>query len=189
MHCYEHWKKITICRGSVHLNIPNLADKFYVMQVKVNVPHVVHETIEGETILLDLRTGMYYSLDENGSALWDFLAATGSSEKAVETLSGGTEDLNPLVREGVEGFVSKLLNEGLLIRGDLAASYADAASAVDSTGHIHGLKEGQVENLRTRAGSFQAPVMQKYADMQDLLLLDPIHDVDQEGWPEPKKDE
>ncbi len=24
----------------------------------------------------------------------------------------------------------------------------------------------------------------KYADMQDLLALDPIHEVDEEGWPE-----
>ena len=29
-----------------------------------------------------------------------------------------------------------------------------------------------------------APVLNKYSDMQDLLLLDPIHDVDEEaGWP------
>jgi hypothetical protein len=32
-------------------------------------------------------------------------------------------------------------------------------------------------------GKFEAPVLQKYTDMQDLLLLDPIHDTDETGWP------
>jgi hypothetical protein len=27
-----------------------------------------------------------------------------------------------------------------------------------------------------------------YEDMQDLLLLDPIHDVDETGWPARKQD-
>ena len=30
---------------------------------------------------------------------------------------------------------------------------------------------------------FVAPVLQKHTDMQDLLLLDPIHEVDETGWP------
>ncbi len=33
---------------------------------------------------------------------------------------------------------------------------------------------------------FQIPVLDVYSDMQDLLLLDPIHDVDETGWPTPK---
>ncbi|TMI76502.1 MAG: PqqD family protein [Bacillati bacterium ANGP1] len=42
---------------------------------------------------------------------------------------------------------------------------------------------------RTAAGPerplprFETPVLHKYSDMQDLLLLDPIHDVDDAGWP------
>jgi hypothetical protein len=32
---------------------------------------------------------------------------------------------------------------------------------------------------------FHAPVLQVYSDMQDLLLLDPIHEVDATGWPMP----
>ena len=31
---------------------------------------------------------------------------------------------------------------------------------------------------------FSTPVLETYTDMQDLLTLDPIHDVDpQQGWP------
>jgi hypothetical protein len=30
---------------------------------------------------------------------------------------------------------------------------------------------------------FTDPVIEIYTDLQDLLLLDPIHDVDDRGWP------
>jgi len=37
---------------------------------------------------------------------------------------------------------------------------------------------------------FAPPVLEVYTDMQDLLLLDPIHDVDETvGWPSPKPPE
>ena len=35
----------------------------------------------------------------------------------------------------------------------------------------------------TEVRPFQPPVLQKFRDMQDLLLMDPIHDVDEAGWP------
>ena len=31
--------------------------------------------------------------------------------------------------------------------------------------------------------NFERPKLGKYTDMQDLLLADPIHEVDEQGWP------
>ena len=31
--------------------------------------------------------------------------------------------------------------------------------------------------------AFEAPVLEKYTDMQTLLLVDPVHEVDDRGWP------
>jgi hypothetical protein len=31
--------------------------------------------------------------------------------------------------------------------------------------------------------TFAEPVIEEFDDMQGLLLLDPIHDVSEEGWP------
>lgn len=36
---------------------------------------------------------------------------------------------------------------------------------------------------------FEEPIFHKYTDMEDLLLLDPIHDVDETGWPKPHQDD
>ena len=30
---------------------------------------------------------------------------------------------------------------------------------------------------------YAPPAMSKYTDMEDLLLLDPVHEVDEVGWP------
>jgi hypothetical protein len=36
---------------------------------------------------------------------------------------------------------------------------------------------------------FVIPSLQAYRDMQDMLSLDPIHDVEAAGWPVPKMDD
>jgi hypothetical protein len=33
------------------------------------------------------------------------------------------------------------------------------------------------------AQPYQEPKLGKYTDMQELLLLDPVHEVDEAGWP------
>jgi hypothetical protein len=35
----------------------------------------------------------------------------------------------------------------------------------------------------TRMRPWEAPIFEVYTDMQDLLLFDPIHEVDNSGWP------
>jgi hypothetical protein len=39
--------------------------------------------------------------------------------------------------------------------------------------------------LKTLAGPWEKPMMDKYQDMQQLLAADPIHQVDATGWPQP----
>lgn len=41
----------------------------------------------------------------------------------------------------------------------------------------------ETDEIKTGKLSFEVPVLHKYTDMEDLLLLDPIHEVDDEGWP------
>jgi hypothetical protein len=48
--------------------------------------------------------------------------------------------------------------------------------------------ERPAERLNASTGQsrqFVPPVLERYDDMEDLLLLDPVHDVDAQGWPQP----
>ena len=38
-------------------------------------------------------------------------------------------------------------------------------------------------SFRAPAGAYEPPVLEKYEDMQEMLLLDPIHGLDEDGWP------
>jgi hypothetical protein len=142
--------------------------------LKVNAPNVVHETIDGETILLDLNTGNYYSLDGLGALIWEYIGKTGNWKKTIEILAAGIADNKDEIAKTVTAFVNELVDEKLLVYGNSGNPDGDV-SEIES-----GIKQA--------AASFAAIRVNKYSDMQDLLLLDPIHEVDEKGWPESKPD-
>jgi len=41
----------------------------------VKKPDVVHETIDGETVIVNLENGIYYSLRNSGVDMWNLLEA------------------------------------------------------------------------------------------------------------------
>jgi hypothetical protein len=138
----------------------------------VNASHVVHETIDGETILIHLGSGSYYSLDGVGSEVWVAVAAGASKEQLVaasnERFTGDPVE----VEMGLSNLVTDLLREGLLVEDD---GEGDGESIPDSLT----FPPGKV--------AFTAPVLHIYTDMQEFMLVDPLHDVDQvAGWPHAK---
>ncbi len=139
----------------------------------INVPHVVHETIDGETILIHLGTGTYYSLDGVGAEIWE-LAVEGVSDDELAARVATRYDAEPaLVQQTVGTFVEELIQEGLLTMAELVGA------PVAQRG------EGEAEPPAT--GPFVEPVLHKYTDMQEFMLVDPLHDVETDaGWPHVK---
>jgi len=141
-------------------------------KLKVNEPNVVHETIDGETILLDLNTGNYFSLDGPGATIWEYIELAGEWGKIFSSLKSTDPEKDAFIQNSVTAFIEDLFKENLLVEK------ADASLPADIT---------DLENqLRSAVENFTPPKVNKYSDMQDLLLLDPIHEVDEKGWPESK---
>ena len=42
--------------------------------------------------------------------------------------------------------------------------------------------------IESAAGPYLEPAFEKFSDMQEMLLLDPIHEVSAEGWPHQKQE-
>jgi len=139
-------------------------------KLRVNTPNVVHETIDGEAILLDLNTGNYFSLDGSGAVIWDFIDKYGLWSKAIEIMKSANTESENLISDSVTAFVQELFDERLVVA---MLDGVDDAIAPEIE-----------EQLKTTACNFTPPKVNKYSDMQDLLLLDPIHEVDEKGWPE-----
>ena len=141
--------------------------------LKVNSPRVVHETIDGETIIMDMKTGHYYSLEWPGTFIWEYLAEGAQPlslfEKFLEKGLSKKEKFSE-----VESFIKHLMDENLL---------SEIQENEVEINEVSGTLNNNIEKL---VQNFKAPVVNKYTDMQEMLLLDPIHDVDEKGWPEPK---
>ena len=128
---------------------------------RVDTGNVVHETIEGEVIVIHLLNGSYYSLGGGGPEIWEHLLRGASAGQIAATIpsDGATEsDVSAAVRE----FMESLAGDGLIV------------AEPSTNGH------GPPERA---PGAWVPPVFERYTDMKDYFLLDPIHEVDATGWP------
>ena len=138
---------------------------------RVNTPTVTHETIDGEAVIINLDSGNYYSLVDVGSFIWG-LVEKGASASEVQDVVLQTYQANATdVDRGVQDLLVQLQQENLIVPVDEAGALDLSEVLPSSNGH--------------EKPSFNPPSLHKYSDMQELLLLDPIHDVDDAGWPKP----
>lgn len=131
-----------------------------------NSPPVLHETLDHEAILVDLERGTYYSLDPVGTSIWGAIDRGASIEQVVESIAEQSGADVAEVEAVVGAFVDELVTEELLVARDEDA-VAEAVRAEWPDGV-----------------TFTKPTLSRYTDMQELLLLDPVHDVGVAGWPE-----
>ena len=141
----------------------------------INEPTVVHENIEGETVILNLDTGNYYSVVDVGADIWDLIIRGKAANDIVSGIRHKYE-CSGTDTEKVLSFLEELQQEGLIIHGD------------GNDGHAQQEESGGEKEIMGSKSDFHPPVLNKYTDMQDLLLLDPIHEVDATGWPSTKVD-
>lgn len=129
----------------------------------INYPNVVAEAFDGEWVIVNLDTGTYFSLDGSAAALWPHAIAGLTLEEFVQRAEQIYPAAGPALRQDVEGFHEQLRSHSLVRPVD-AGPMIDVDRSVSSS-------------------EYRAPRMGVHADLQDILLLDPVHDVDAAGWP------
>lgn len=135
------------------------------MNIRINTPDVIHESFDNETVIVNLRIGIYFSLNETGLPLWEEIARGTTEERLVALWQEKQAVDEAGAKAGVRAFLKELQEEQLIVT-DPAEILAEPA--------------GPLPPAASR------PALQKYTDLQDLLMLDPIHDVDERGWPHSK---
>ena len=134
------------------------------MRFGVNAPDVMHETIDGEVIVIHLVSGNYYSLRETAAHIWALVEnrALIGVEEIVDALAVRYASPRSEIENAVTRFVSELAEEGL--------SREWRPRTVPA--RPRGRQPNGVSKL-----PFEPPRVEKYTDMQDLVLLDPVHQV------------
>ena len=131
---------------------------------KLNEEKMFFDIADGQAVVINFVTGMYYGTSMLGSAVLERLVKGGAPEKiavAVKAMPGCPEDIDGRM----EAFVAQLLEKEVLIPGETVL--------------------GGDEPIDEKAVSegFEL-TLDEFAEVQDLILADPVHDVDvEQGWP------
>jgi len=129
---------------------------------------VAHERVDNEVIAINLTTGAYFSLVGPAADCWTLLASGVATQDAAAAIAQRYDAERAAVERDLGALLERLVAEGLL-RG-----LGDGAVG----------EPAPVELPAAAAPlAYRTPTLDKYDDMEELLLLDPIHEVDEAGWP------
>jgi Coenzyme PQQ synthesis protein D (PqqD) len=126
----------------------------------------VHSKVfdDDEVVVLDMRTGTYFSLRGSGVDVWELVEAHATGAQIVEAVADRYDGSPGEIGSAIEALLDELAQADLIV-GD--PSIEPAGSPRQPGGKA----------------PFPAPELERFTDMQELLLLDPIHEVDETGWP------
>lgn len=88
-------------------------------QVSLDTPLVVPDDVifrelDGEAIILNLATGIYFGLDEIGTRCWTLLAESGTLRHAAEAMAGEFEVERATLERDLLELAAGLLDKGLV---------------------------------------------------------------------------
>ena len=140
-----------------------------------NQPRIALESIDGETIIIDFETGLYYSARNEAYLVLEMILAGLTLDEIVHFCAQHSKQGVEVIKPLVEAYISALLEAQIVIPA--TDSIASEKQEVDAALADHAIWS---------TGTFNPPALESYKDMQEILLLDPIHDTNTKGWPEKK---
>jgi hypothetical protein len=131
--------------------------------LEIRGPECIAEDFGGEIVVLNAASGVYYSLTDLAAGVWRDLMAGHSVGALLNAISRADKGAS----EAIIKFIGGLEEAGVLRRSNPRAPSTATPESV----------------TLIRAGETKLTI-QCFEDMKDLILADPIHDVDEDrGWP------
>jgi hypothetical protein len=141
--------------GGLHKELKERMSDTLDLVFSASGPEVIFENFGDETVVANLESGFFYSLDGSGADIWNSLV---SGHTGRQYAAASKADIDGAAK--IAQFIAELQNEGLLAKA--------AAPAKPDPISVAG---------------FAPPSIQKFDDLQGLLLVDPIHEASPAGWP------
>jgi hypothetical protein len=127
--------------------------------------NIISDVFGEEVVLVNLETGVYYSLRHSATQIWIRLFNQYSpTEIFADLIKIYKVDENDLISD-IKQFICQLL-EAKMIKNESVE-----------------VKKPLDFNSKDILVPYTAPEIETFSDMQEILLLDPVHDVDKSGWP------
>ncbi len=125
-------------------------------QFRIARPQVSEQLIDGELVIINFATGRYHGVQGCGVQIWEWLDRGLSVERICAAFV-------PDATSDIQAFIHSLLEQELITCWE-GTPEEDAVSVGPES-------------------DFAPPILETLDDMQDYLALDPVHDVDDRGWP------
>jgi hypothetical protein len=123
-------------------------------RLSANEPDIASKVIDGEAILINLRTGAYYSLRDAGALVWHGLREQRTRDEILELLTVQYSSAARSLGADLDDLLAQLAAENLLRPSSSAAALSIAVPPLNA--HEYG-----------------KPLLEKFTDMEELLALDP----------------
>jgi hypothetical protein len=124
--------------------------------IRVNTPKVAAKLMDGEVVVINLATGVYYTLDGLGASVWSLIENGGSVDSMVGWVARGWNVEPDRAREELTPFFNLLLEEEIVV-----AAEPDSGAAAPPPPEPASLLP------------IARPELSIYRDMEELLALDP----------------
>ena len=132
----------------------------------VDATKVISETLDGEAVIVDLASGRYHAAAGAAATVWDGMRLGYSLDRIMSDVRRLYTAIPGDAEAGVQAFIAAVVDAGLAVPVHAAESPAD-------------------DHAPVTAGPepWSAPVLESHDDLADLMLIDPVHDVTSNGWP------
>lgn len=126
----------------------------------------IHSQIfDDEAVVMDMTSGLYFSLRGAAAAIWSAIEAGATREQTAAALSARYDAPAEAIAAALDETLAALGEHGLIVPA------AGGSAAFMATPEV------------AARGPLEPPTIERFTDMQELLLLDPIHEVSEAGWP------
>ncbi|MFC1574460.1 PqqD family protein [Gemmatimonadota bacterium] len=138
----------------------------------INRADVVSEIIDGEVVIINLASGKYYGLGGSGAEIWTAIEQGSTAAEIVDGVCSAYHGPREEIVRDVVSLLAELRTEELII---LPPGSAESDPVQSLNSGVPG----------TGPNPYSAPTLEAFTDMQEFLLVDPIHEVDERGFPKP----
>lgn len=127
--------------------------------------NILSDVFGEEVVLVNLDSGMYYSLRGSATQIWIRLFNQYSLIEILADLIQIYQVTENQLIADINLFVTQLLELKII------------KTATDA-------EKKKIDFIpKDVLIDYSTPVVEIFSDMQEILLLDPVHDVDKSGWP------
>ena len=130
---------------------------------KLNEPKVFADVTNNIAVIINSETGIYYGINNSGSMVFQAIIDGCSIQSIIDGLKR-IETCPNDIEQKLKTFIDNLLQKEIIVEGETSS------------------KIPVFDEIEIKQDNFEMK-LSEYADAQELLLADPIHDVDEtQGW-------